>query len=150
MPEAEQPRSGSTIELAPGVTVAADAVRMTASRSSGPGGQNVNKLNTRIEMWVPLEAISGLSEPARQKLIRLLGRRLTQAGEIHLSSGQSRSQEGNRHAVFERLRELIVEAQRLPRKRRPTRPTLASKQRRLKQKKQRGQIKARRRSTDDV
>jgi ribosome-associated protein len=129
-------------EIAPGVT--APSVRVQFSRGGGPGGQNVNKLNTRAELWVEVESIVGMSARAKNRLRLLAGSRLTLAGEIHLVSEAQRSQESNRQEVFRRLREMIVRAKIEPKPRRRTRPTRASKERRLDQKRHRGGIKARR------
>jgi ribosome-associated protein len=146
MPDVPGPPGG--VELAPGVTVPPGAVRVQASRSSGPGGQNVNKVNTRMELWVPLDAIAGLTERAKQRLAQQAGGRLTRAGEIHLWSEAERSQEGNREAVWQRLRELVQNALHEPKRRRRTRPTAASRQKRLQRKKERGQVKAQRRRVE--
>ena len=133
------------VELAPGVTAPADALRLQYARGSGPGGQNVNKVNTKAELWLDLDRVRGLSGAALERLRKLAGSRLTAGGEIHLSSDESRSQEANRAEVLRRLREMIVAARHEPKKRRKTRPTRASKLRRLDAKRRRGEIKARRR-----
>jgi ribosome-associated protein len=93
--------------------------------------------------------LQGLDDAAKHRLAKLAGRRLTAAGEIHLSSDTDRTQQMNRAAVFDRLRELIVAAQHQPKRRRKTRPTRASKQRRLDAKKVRGSIKSHRRYTEE-
>ena len=133
------------IELAPGVSAAESALRWQFARSSGPGGQNVDKLNTKAELWVPLPAIRGLNERARGRLAKLAGRRLTAAGEIHIAAGTERTQEANRAAVLQRLRELLIEAMHEPKPRRKSKPTRASRQRRLESKRHRSEVKARRR-----
>jgi ribosome-associated protein len=130
------------VELSPGVRVAESAMRFQYARSSGPGGQNVNKVNTKAELWVPLGAITGLSPAAMQRLRRLAGRRLTSAGEIHIAAHVERSQERNREAVLDRLRHLLTEAQREPKVRRKTKPSRAAKRRRLESKKRRSSIKS--------
>lgn len=130
------------IEIAPGVHVPPDALRIQFARSSGPGGQNVNKLSTRAELWVQVAAIFGMTERARQRLRQQAGSRLTKNDEIHLSSDESRSQESNRQAVLDRLREMIVVARYEPKVRRKTRPSRAARERRLTQKKRRGEIKS--------
>ena len=135
----------SGVEVAPGVRVAEGALRFGFARSSGPGGQNVNKVNTKVELWVAVGALAGLHPEAAERLRGLAGRRLTSSDEIHLTAETSRSQEGNRAAVMEKLRELIVAAKHRPRPRRKTKPSRAAKERRLTEKKRRGEIKARRR-----
>lgn len=140
---ASDSRAGG-IELAPGVFVPEWALRFQYARSSGPGGQNVNKVNTKAELWIDPAAMTGLSERAKIRLINLAGKRLTTAGEIHISADTERSQESNREAVLARLRLLIIEARHEPKVRRKTKPTRASKQRRVETKKRRAEIKARR------
>jgi len=137
------------VELAPGVCVADGDLRIQFSRGSGPGGQNVNKVNTRAELWVPIAAIIGMTAAAKVRLASLAGHRLTQAGELHVASDTHRTQEANRSALFERLRELIIQAAHEPRRRRKTRPTLGSKRRRLESKRRRSDVKLKRRSTED-
>jgi ribosome-associated protein len=134
--------------IAPGVTIPPTGLRIQFSRGSGPGGQNVNKVNTRAEIWITIGQIVGMSFPAMERLRSLAGSRLTLSDELHLTSDKHRTQEGNRREVFERLRELIVEARREPKRRRKTRPTLASKRRRLESKRHRGEVKARRMGKD--
>jgi ribosome-associated protein len=129
--------------------VAPSALRVQFSRSAGPGGQNVNKVNTRAELWLLLNAVEGLSARALDRLVTLAGRRITQAGELHLTCDSERTAEGNRQALFERLRELIVSAAVEPRRRRKTKPTRASKMRRLEAKRRRSDIKSHRRSQSD-
>lgn len=135
---------GGLIDLAPGVSVRDESLRFQYSRSSGPGGQNVNKVNTRTQMWVELGAINGLSERAMERLKALAGSRLTAAGELHLVAETERTQEGNRSAVLERLRLLIEQAVKEPKKRRKTKPSRGARERRLAGKKRRSEIKARR------
>jgi ribosome-associated protein len=137
------------IELAPGVSAPADAVRIQFSRSGGPGGQNVNKLNTKAELWVRLESLTGMSYGAVARLRHAAGRRVTTEGEIHLVSETERGQEGNRAAVMQRLREMIVHAKVEPKVRRKTKVSRGAKARRVDQKKHRGAIKSLRRSSRD-
>jgi ribosome-associated protein len=135
-------------ELAPGVSIPQDLIRIQFSRSGGPGGQNVNKTNTKTEVWIPVAQIAGLTPGARQRLRVLAGRRLTNADELHLSAEAHRSQEQNRQDVFRRIRELILEAQPEPRRRKKTRPSKASKRRRVESKRRRSEIKSNRRISD--
>ena len=127
------------IELAPGVRAPESGMRWNFARSSGPGGQNVNKVNTKAEVWVAVTSIVGLRERAVARLRELSGRRLTIGDEIHIASDSERSQEANRAEVLQRLRELLIEAMREPRKRRKTRPSKAARQRRLGCQKAQGQ-----------
>ena len=134
-------------EIVPGVRVPESAMRFQYARSGGPGGQNVNKLNTKAELWVLLAAVTGLSDAARGRLRTLAGRRLTAAGEIHLTAETERTQEGNRTAVMDRLRQLLLQALHEPRPRRKTKPSKASKRRRLESKRKRSEVKSMRRGT---
>lgn len=137
------------VELAPGVRVPDADLHIQFSRGSGPGGQNVNKVNSRAELWVPIAAIIGLTDRAKHRLIAAAGHRFTQAGELHLASDTHRTQEANRSAIFDRLRELIVQAKHEPRCRRKTKPSLGSKLRRLAGKKHRAEVKAKRRRMEE-
>ena len=132
-------------EVAPGVRAPAGSLRFQFARSSGPGGQNVNKLNTKAELWLDVAALTGLWPSAVHRLRTLAGKQLTKAGEIHIAAEAGRSQEGNRQEALDRLRAMIVEAMREPKPRRKTRPSKASKRRRVEAKRRRGEIKARRR-----
>src|ERR1700742_2402490 len=96
------PPPPDAIELVPGVRVAESALRFQYARSRGPGGQNVNKVNTKAEVWVPLAAIIGLGDRAAARLAALAGKRLTGEGEIHIASDAERTQELNRQAVMDR------------------------------------------------
>jgi ribosome-associated protein len=137
------------LELAPGVRVDPGRLRLQYARSSGPGGQNVNKVNTKTELWVPIDALIGMTEAARGRLARLAGFRLTQAGEIHIAADNHRTQEANRAEAFERLRELIVAAVHVPKARRKTKPSKGAKRRRLDAKKRRGAVKSNRRYSEE-
>ncbi len=124
-----------------GVRVPVAAVRVQFSRASGPGGQNVNKVNSRCEVWLKVDDITGLTDNAELRLRKMAGSRLTQADEIHFDAHEHRSQEQNKAHAIERLRELIVTAMVEPKRRKKTRPSYGSKQRRLAGKKHRAQIK---------
>jgi ribosome-associated protein len=142
-------RPAATIEIAPGVFVSSAGMRMQFARSGGPGGQNVNKLNTKAELWVRLDCLAGLNARALSRLRALAGNRLTQQDEIHLRAEAERSQEANRQDVLDRLRQLIIEARIEPKTRRHTKPSRAAKRRRLESKRKRGQVKSDRRSSGD-
>ena len=110
-------------------------------RASGPGGQNVNKLSTAAQLRFDTRRMV-LPEDARARLERLAGQRMTKDGVIVIHAQRFRTQERNRADAIERLVELLREAMVRPTPRRPTRPTLGSKQRRLEGKKRRCDIKA--------
>ena len=115
-------------------------------RASGPGGQNVNKVSTAAQLRFDTRRFA-LAPDVAARLARLAGSRMTKDGVIVIQAVRHRTQERNRADAIERLRELLVSAHQRPKPRRPTRPTLASKKRRLEGKKRRSTIKARRGSS---
>jgi ribosome-associated protein len=145
---APDPFSESVIELAPGLCIPRSALQWQFARGGGPGGQNVNKLNTKAEVWLTIDQIQGLDTAARIRLRTLAGGRLTRQDQLHLSCARHRSQEQNRQELIDRLGRLILAAFHEPRPRRKTRPTRASKTRRLDSKRHHSQTKSRRRSTE--
>src|SRR5438046_1692610 len=136
---------GGDLEVGPGVFLAAAAMRFQFARSGGPGGQNVNKLNTKAELWVRPEDLRGMHPEAVGRLRNLAGKRLTKEGEIHIVAETARTQEGNRAAVLEKLRELVVAAQHRPKVRRKKKPSRGAEEGRLDTKKRGGKSSTKRR-----
>ena len=110
-------------------------------RASGPGGQNVNKVSSAVQLRFNAAASPALSEPVLLRLRRVAGRRMTADGVIVLTAARFRDQLRNRVDALERLVEMIREASLAPKPRRPTKPTYGSKQRRLETKSRRSQVK---------
>lgn len=131
----------STTEIAPGLFVPDAELQLEFIRSPGPGGQNVNKVASALQLRFDVARSTLLDEWTRARLATLAGRRLTRDGWLVLTAHRHRTQEGNRRDAFERLAELIVQARVRPKARRATKPTRASKERRLEGKKQRTQVK---------
>lgn len=131
------------------VTLPAAELSFTASRSSGPGGQHVNTSDTRIQVRWNLENTTAMTEAQKNNLRRALQSRLTSEGDLILASDRHRSQKRNREEVIQRLAALIRENLEPPKPRRKSRPSQASKERRLAEKKRRSQLKKDRGGPDD-
>jgi len=127
------------------ISIPAWELSFSASRSSGPGGQSVNKTNSRVTLSWHIDSSSVLRSDQKTRLKRRLGRRVDSDGYIHIHSETERSQLRNKEDARQRLAEMVASALQRPKHRRATRPTRASKERRLQSKKEHSQKKAMRR-----
>jgi len=134
------------IRITRSITIADEEIKEEFVRSSGPGGQNVNKTATAVQLRFDVLHSPSLCADVRKRLIRLGGKRIAKDGVLVIDARRFRTQEQNRRDARNRLTALIQKAARAPKSRRATRPTLLSKQRRLETKKHRGRIKTTRRA----
>jgi ribosome-associated protein len=123
------------------VRIPAHALRMRAVRASGPGGQNVNRVATKVILEVELDAIEGLADDQRARLRQLARRRLDVRGRLVMTSQASRTQARNLEDARDKVRMLVGAALERPRRRRPTTPTRGAEERRIAEKKRHGGIK---------
>ncbi len=131
------------------LVIPASDLTWTAVRSSGPGGQNVNKVASKVELRFALEQSASLSPIVKSRLRVLAAHRLTREGDLLITSQLTRDQSRNLQDALDRLAALIRQALVVPRLRRPTRPTHASVERRLSGKRHQARLKADRRGTAD-
>ena len=133
------------MEVQPGLTIPDDELTFTATRSGGPGGQHVNKTSSKILLRFDLAGSNALSVGQKERLKRQLPPRfLTAAGEVLISSDEHRDQKSNREAAVARLRSILRQGLKRPKRRVATKPTRGSKERRLQGKKETGQRKQQR------
>jgi ribosome-associated protein len=132
---------GEPIRIAKGILVPEAAIEWRAVRSSGPGGQNVNKVASKVELRVDLAAVSGLSGPARARLGALAAARLDSSGRLLVTSQRTRDQLRNLEDARDKVRKLVERALRAPRPRRLTAPSPGAVERRLRAKRARSATK---------
>lgn len=123
------------IDIFPGVKIPGSALTMRAVRASGPGGQNVNKVSSRVELYVDLAGIEGLDEGARARLAALAARHLDAEGRLRMTAQESRDRSRNLESAREKVRALIEKALVVPKRRRATRPRAGAREARLQGKK---------------
>ena len=127
------------------VAIPADAIETHAVRASGPGGQNVNKVSTKVEIYVDLEAIVGLSPPQRRRLTALTSGRVDADGTLRITSQRSRSRQTNLEDARDKIRELVAQALPTPKRRIATKPSKGARVRRRTNKQKHAEKKTRRR-----
>jgi ribosome-associated protein len=130
------------IEITPTLSLDESEISLDFIRASGPGGQNVNKVATAVQLRFDLRNSPSLPADVKERLVKLAGNRMTDEGFLLIEAKRYRTQEQNRADALLRLTALIQKALHVPKRRRATRPTLASKTERLQSKKRRGEIKA--------
>jgi ribosome-associated protein len=137
------------IEINPSLTIPVEELGFVYSRSSGPGGQHVNRVETRVTLRFDVGASQSLTETQKQRVRRELATRISREDVLSVASQRHRSREANRRAAVLRFAELLAAALKPRKKRRPTRVSKAAKQRRLDAKRQRSTLKRTRSRRDD-
>jgi ribosome-associated protein len=134
------------IRVTPDISIREAELKLDFIRASGPGGQNVNKVATAVQLRFDVFRSPGLPEEVRRRLVRIAGKRVSKEGVLLIDARRFRTQERNRQDAVERLVQWIRRAAEKPKKRIKTRPTLSSKERRLEGKRQRSETKRLRKS----
>ena len=129
------------LEINTKITIRSAEIRFDFVRSSGPGGQNVNKVASAVQLRFDIRNSTSIPDEIKQRLIKLAGKRVNSEGILLIDARTSRSQSQNRAEALDRLKTLILKALHKPKPRRKTKPTAASKEKRLRNKKIRGNLK---------
>jgi len=137
------------LSITPAIHIADHEIGFEFTRSSGPGGQNVNKVETAVRLRFDVEHSPSLPEDVRRRLQQLAGRRLTKEGVLLIEAQRHRTQEGNRRDALERFTLLVRQAAEKPKNRKPTRVSPAARRRRREDKTHRSRIKQQRRTGDE-
>lgn len=134
------------IKISPDISLPESELKLTFIRSPGPGGQNVNKVATAIQLRFNLLHSPSLPDDLRLRLLVVLGNKITRQGDLIIKATRFRTQERNKQDAFDRLQSLLQNAAKVPKNRRKTKPTYGSTQKRLEKKKLHGKAKSLRRS----